>query len=521
MTGEPDRDLGKVSGSDRAPAKRPVPDRAQPRAPRSRASREGRRRTAKSAALGHPAGTEPAGENSNVVDWLNVVTMYGADPTGANDSTAAIQNALNAAGPGQPVYLPAGTYMTSAPLQVPPGGVLHGDFANENSEYAVGHWGSIIQPAASWSQGSCPANGVIAVLGQAGLGDPPIAYEHKLYGLMIDCQYLPRGSATDGVQFYGNTWRPHLERVLLMRPPGNGVNYVFDPGGNSPDAVRLNRVNVRYPGLYGFNHYRISDCTYIDCLVENGLSDGFHITNAANGTFIGCRSEHNAGDGYAFVCTNSATGSGGVRFLGCSTDNCDANGISITSTNNSGVPVQLTGCTFRRDGYNGGDGGGGYAGVYISAYPGTVHISGCAVWPGVEDDGTGPNIPEIGMVLSGNTPRTYVIVGASYIQGASTAISDDGSAGGVCYGMDVLAATGTTSYPSVQGPRQGSATLSGGTVAVPCTSVTDNSKIFLTNSTLINPGFLQVSALIPGESFTVTSSSDSDNSSFFWQIMNP
>jgi hypothetical protein len=42
----------------------------------------------------------------------NVVTSYGADNTGATDTTAAIQNAINAAGAagGGVVYLPAGTY---------------------------------------------------------------------------------------------------------------------------------------------------------------------------------------------------------------------------------------------------------------------------------------------------------------------------------------------------------------------------------------------------------------------------
>ncbi|MFA6289962.1 MAG: glycosyl hydrolase family 28-related protein [Opitutaceae bacterium] len=42
----------------------------------------------------------------------NAVTTYGADPTGATDSTGAIQNAINAAGlaGGGVVYLPAGTY---------------------------------------------------------------------------------------------------------------------------------------------------------------------------------------------------------------------------------------------------------------------------------------------------------------------------------------------------------------------------------------------------------------------------
>jgi hypothetical protein len=46
-------------------------------------------------------------------DWINVVT-YGADPTGATDSTSAIQSAINALPvTGGVVYLPAGTYQVS------------------------------------------------------------------------------------------------------------------------------------------------------------------------------------------------------------------------------------------------------------------------------------------------------------------------------------------------------------------------------------------------------------------------
>lgn len=41
------------------------------------------------------------------------VTDYGADPSGAMDSTAAIQNAINNARMGQVVYVPAGTYKIS------------------------------------------------------------------------------------------------------------------------------------------------------------------------------------------------------------------------------------------------------------------------------------------------------------------------------------------------------------------------------------------------------------------------
>ena len=50
-------------------------------------------------------------------DWINVVTQFGADPTGVADSTTAIQNALDAlpAGGGC-VYLPSGTYMVTSTL---------------------------------------------------------------------------------------------------------------------------------------------------------------------------------------------------------------------------------------------------------------------------------------------------------------------------------------------------------------------------------------------------------------------
>ena len=65
------------------------------------------------------------------VDWLNAVTMFGADSTGATDSTTAINNALAAVrSEGQTVYLPAGTYLvnsSSALLAGTKGTVLCGD----------------------------------------------------------------------------------------------------------------------------------------------------------------------------------------------------------------------------------------------------------------------------------------------------------------------------------------------------------------------------------------------------------
>jgi hypothetical protein len=67
---------------------------------------------------------DAATTSTNSPDWVNVVTSYNADPTGAIDSTSAFQNAINSftatppsnsAGCGV-VYIPAGNYKISGTL---------------------------------------------------------------------------------------------------------------------------------------------------------------------------------------------------------------------------------------------------------------------------------------------------------------------------------------------------------------------------------------------------------------------
>ena len=59
--------------------------------------------------------TSGALQQVKAVDWLNVVTMFGADNTGAADSTTAINTALaSVPSGGGCVYLPAGTYKVNS-----------------------------------------------------------------------------------------------------------------------------------------------------------------------------------------------------------------------------------------------------------------------------------------------------------------------------------------------------------------------------------------------------------------------
>lgn len=72
------------------------------------------------------------------------VTDFGADSTGTNDSTTAIQDALNTcrAEGGGTVYLPAGTYKVSRMITVPPFCQIRGDWRDPDS--GSGSYGTVI-----------------------------------------------------------------------------------------------------------------------------------------------------------------------------------------------------------------------------------------------------------------------------------------------------------------------------------------------------------------------------------------
>lgn len=88
--------------------------------------------------------------------------------------------------------------------------------------------------------------------------------------------------------------------------------------------------------------------------------------------------------------------------------------------------------------------------------------------------------------------------------------------------VDVTAAGSGLKVAEGANAKQGVATLVAGTVTVANTSVTANSRIFLTINTPGGaPGFLQVSARVAGTSFTILSSSGTDTSVVAWEIFEP
>lgn len=89
-------------------------------------------------------------------------------------------------------------------------------------------------------------------------------------------------------------------------------------------------------------------------------------------------------------------------------------------------------------------------------------------------------------------------------------------------GLDIQSAGQGISVAEGANAKQGTATLVAGSKVVSNTAVTANSRIFITSQADGGaPGFLRVSARTAGTSFTVTSSSGTDTSTFAYEIFEP
>jgi hypothetical protein len=124
---------------------------------------------------------------------------------------------------------------------------------------------------------------------------------------------------------------------------------------------------------------------------------------------------------------------------------------------------------------------------------------------------------------SARTLRYEPAVGAlRYASGATLfEVYDDGSAN-LTSNLKITTVGAGLRVKEGSNAKQGTATLTAGTVTVSNASVTANSRIFLTSQADGGtPGYLRVSARVAGTSFTITSSSGTDTSTVAYQIFEP
>lgn len=399
-----------------------------------------------------PGTGNPAGDMDAVIDALqglradrsvlNAAYAGGADPTGTADSTAAINAAYAASGPGQVVFFRDGIYKISAPLTPPPGVITVMGLAGfDPATWTDGSSGCVIQPSASFT-----GNAVFqfADVSHALTQGPAIL------GGAIDGSALT--VTADGIRATGPVNAVVLANLFIANVTGAGINCVTDAlasGQTYPYGWHLSHVKIDSPGQQGIACANHTDATFTDVHVIGSAGHGWSFAGPCpNSRFVGCKAEWTAAGSDGFHLTgswSSGAGSGGMVFAGCSTDRCGANGLSVTATGT--VPVIFTGCMFRRDGRNSGTGGGGFAGISLSGSTIPVVISGVTVFPGTDDNGTGTSSPQYGLSVASSAAN--ITIGHGYIQGATASRNNDNTGLNVMFSGGLAFASGTTASPAL------------------------------------------------------------------------
>jgi hypothetical protein len=130
--------------------------------------------------------------------------------------------------------------------------------------------------------------------------------------------------------------------------------------------------------------------------------------------------------------------------------------------------------------------------------------------------------PAIAAALGGQTINGALSVAGTLSTTSLNTIQAGGNLVSALGVLDIQSAGSGLKVAEGSNAKQGTAVLAAGTVTVANTSVTANSRIFLTsNADGGTPGFVRVSARVAGTSFTITSSSGTDTSTIGYEIFEP
>jgi hypothetical protein len=373
-----------------------------------------------------------------VTDWVNA-KLAGAVGDGTTDDTAVLQALLAAAQPGDTVYLPAGTYRTSAPLVVPPGVTLrgsHGDHFDNLTGWTQTN--ARIQPLSTFSGVAC-----ILILDAPLGGYAAKSCEQRLYDLTLDGSDLPGGNAVDGIQAQGTIRGMVYENLSIKKFGGHAVFFTYNfsaPPGlpQAPYSCRMRRIVASDTGGNAFSFNNTTDSTFIDVESIGAGGYGFYLSGCGNSTLISCRAEWNL-RGFHVVPGNAQ-----LALIGCSTDRNTQSGVLVTG-GSAGATVSITNARLNRDGRNGNSGGGGYAGLTVDTCPAMVDVTDVTVLTGIDDDGSGTRSPQYGVNVLGSA---YVAVNSGILNAATTGFRDGGSNTTLLRGPNVSELIGNPASPS-------------------------------------------------------------------------
>jgi hypothetical protein len=379
-----------------------------------------------------------------VVYTKNTIETLSAFANGTTDDAGQINAALTMAqATGGTVWLPPGVYGIGSDLIVPPGVTLTGQAGVRTD---LGASSAAVQARIKLLSTFTGKAGVSVVDKEVG-GYSAENGSVTIRDLNIDCSAKTSGTI-DGIQVNGRCDGLRIEKVSIYKPPNCGVRFLqytrLDTLTYKTINLVMDRVVVHTSASVGFSFSGNTDSEITNCYSLGALDDGFKFSlSCANTVVTNCRSEGSANHGFHITGSwNTGTGSGGMLLMGCSTDRSVKNGILVDATGTA--PIAISSPMLRRDGRNGGTGGGSYAGLAVASATVPVLITSPTVFPGVDDAGTGTNSPQYGVSI---TSSTFVAInGGGYLHAQTTAFSADATSV-VSRGPGIAERTGSTSAP--------------------------------------------------------------------------
>jgi len=382
--------------------------------------------------------------------WFNVVTQYSADNTGATDTHTAIQNAITAAaaansGSGGVVYLPSGTYLTSAGWDLPTNVTLLGDGSVGGTVTGV-RKGTILQPASSFTG--------TYVLGLSEVGHATVngatLRDFMIYG------GAHTTTAVDGIHINGPAMTI-IRNLRIVQMSGWGISTGLDLSANQvgPYGQDWDSIMVDSCTTGGIFLIFAEDCTFKNCYVIGCGGPGWQLTGCDNTHFTDCRAEWNNGNGF-WITNTTVSGTtynwtyttGICQFSNCSTDANNQDGVRIDATwtiasgNTSGpCTILITGMSSRRDGHANNGATGTYAGISIVSTNLPVVINGFAQMTGGDDGGGGNMSPRYGVYVSA-TGITPVQITSGMAWGYTSAVQTNGTVTNFTQANIITSATG-------------------------------------------------------------------------------
>lgn len=468
-----------------------------------------------------------AGTATGVTDWINI-TDYGADPTGATDSSVAINSAIAAASEGGVVYMPTGIFLITGPIVLQKSVTLLGDHgATSSGDDANKFAGTVIRAAFNFTNSTYSAYATAAILcldQSPGTNGSAGTRGIRMRDFWIDGS---SGAAdVDGITTYGPVSSWQAEHVGVYQATGSGFRFVAADGG-FPDGQHLYSCLAQQCTGEGITGDMV-DATLIDCHAQGCGSNGIHLTGG-NTRFVACRSDLNGGHGWYLDHSGAGTGfSDAIILDACGTQRNNKNGVFITNSSGSSWhdPILVTGGSFGEDGQNGtwssgtisGGDGVGWAGIHVEG-ENHVHITNTLVSVGTKDVSAG--CPQNGIstaTVDGATPTTITVTGGRIEASSNNNGALINDAANVDGDFRISPETvGALGYQSdTVHSRQGSATLSSGSAAVSSAWMSSVSRVFLSMLQTSSPGFLSISR--SAGSFTINSTSSSDSSTVAWML---